>query len=286
MEIESYNITSPDNTPIESSRCVSRVESVFSLVEDRCILSFDPLAIPFFDNVANDFKGCISEKVTYVFNGAEWIGMLYSTTYGDGRVLTEDKASISKNPPLVLSKMMAGFYSGKNMFFNNIILIESQFGLVTIGDVLKKKPEENKFKVSASDDGILISSDDDSTSYNIAIDLSLNAPILKRYEKVYKANKDFKGLKKTITFEGVNDDLAGVPLPKTIRHVVYDGKKDGGYCLIVTVKSVKLVGSESFDKMVPQIPVGWTISDEEKGITYKKAETKEEILKSIQSSEW
>ena len=52
------------------------------------------------------------------------------------------------------------------------------------------------------------------------------------------------------------------------------------------MKSVKLVGSESFDKMVPQIPVGWTISDEEKGITYKKAETKEEILKSIQSSEW
>lgn len=282
--IEIFDIKGDNEEPIENTKTISNITSISSLSDDRCILSFNPFMTRI-RKIDGTTKESLFSKVSYVFDGINWKQYFYESSISNSEeIKKENRLLVSSKSPLELDEFM-DIYSGRIFLFWKFPFFEASKETVTILDVLMEKRVFPPYKINIKDNEMTIYSETASNIYQADLILENKSPsMMTRYINTYKRINNEPKLKIEFVFKGKKDIGSNMlSIPTCVERTMFDYRDKKGFKIIVTLNKFDFLDKFDFSKEQPKAKQGWYVIDKNKGIIYRNAGNKDEILKSLKT---
>ena len=281
--IEIYNTIGGEEDLIRKKRTISRAKSVLSIADERMLISFSPLESRIVDNDRKEINRS-RQEVTYIFDGRNWLQYGYQTTYTkDQKTIPDEYFKISNDVPGAIHTLV-DVYAGKVFLLDQFKFFEARDEYFTVKEILLNKSKYPGFKVTEIENDIQIKLETTTNIYTARVSPEPFFPHIKHYQEIYKPYNNLSQLTTDYKFAD-KISLLNTPLsvPQKLDRIYFNEGDNGGFVMSITLESIEFLADKDFEDFIPEVPVGWQVIDEPKGITYKKADTKEGILKTIRN---
>lgn len=275
--LESTNLK--NNSLDNSSKTIAKAVSYIPLSPIPNIhIDFSELETKMMNSITNNPTDTISEKVTYVFNGNIWKKILFSSVY-NGKTYANSQVCLSKDVPSPIDTLEE-YYTGNCFLPNGFYFFRVK--KFTILDALNGKIKYPKVNISRTKEFIELSATTPTNKIQTLLDTKKGYPILRNYTNVYIDEKNSEYLKIENKFLGeIIIKNLGIYVPNTLERTLIRLDTKTGFQITIRITDLEYLKSFDFKAATPKIPVGWTIIDLDRNITYKNGASPDEILKSI-----
>ena len=277
-----------DEMSESNKKTTSKLTAISALSDTACVINWHPEQIIIYEQDPSDNKTLIPSDVlsrnSIYFSNNNRIKVYY---FND-----DDKAKPTINNELLIREFNKGvdsfiatFYTGK-IFFPNFVNFYPNFkgGYFSVKDIFQIKPESfNPPKIIRNGDIILV--DLETKTNTVKCEINTTNMHLRYIEILYK-HKETGAQSLLVRYDyadsiPLSDQIFS--LPKTVTRTLYsyDDKKGSKYKL--TLNSIELLDKFNINEYMPVLTKGWRVTDMIKKITYTIGESKEDILKSINS---
>lgn len=265
---------------IESTRTVSKLNTITSLSDRRVILEFIPMQLYRY-GLDESQKSILTEVYcTFVNDGTIWKSMLFEPNKNGKMSMVQ--TTISSKVPLLIGSNL-NLLDTKSFFVNFFNFFETGKLPTTFRDILSGSHKFPKWKVTQKENFILCDAETLTNVYQSKIEIYKANCIVRNYLELFKANEKNAPLKIEYNSSGYIpvENIYEMYVAKKIKKTIFSESSQKGYKISLTLNSIKYYKSLDFEKEVPEIPPICEIRDEDKKIIYRKSQSKEDILKSI-----
>ena len=284
--IEIHN-TSGNEEGVKSKKTLSKVKSILSITDERMVIAFTPREMRIVDNEGKEINRS-RQEVTYVFDGMNWLQYGYQTTYTkDQKTVPTEYFKVLNAVPGAMDTLL-DIYSAKVFLFDQFVFYDPRTRDYTVKNILLNQAEFEACKFEQIENDIQINLESETNTYSALVSLEPFFPHIKHYRIVYKPSEDKTQNQDRLTTDYIFSGklpLMNTPIsvPQKMERIYFNEGRNGGFVMSITLESIEFIADKDFEEFIPEVPVGWQVIDEPKGITYKKADTKEGILKTIRN---
>lgn len=249
--VEMFDISDLKGTPVESPN-VSKVESYFSLSDNKFIIKFNPLQM----SMAGGGKDAkMIQKTDFVYDGKVLKEFRYKTQNSDGRI-ENNNMLITRPFEVSTIYQLEDFYLGKLLFADyitffrgdkNISVLDAIMGNIKF-PIIEKRQQADTLSLTATTE---------TDKIEAVVSLRYGNPVPVRFSASgYAVGSGEK--RSDIIFDYSKDTLKveglGIYAPASFQRVLLVYPENKGFKIVVKVDSLEFLKDVSLDSLVPNFP--------------------------------
>jgi len=246
--VETYNISDLDGTPSEVPN-ISKVESYFSLSDERFILKLKPLEMSMKKDGVDKNCDKVAQNITIVFDGKTLKEYKYKTIYDKGASIIDENSVVIKTLKESTIFPLEDFFLGKSFFMNYIYFFKGRKNINLLEAIngnfdfpkLEKKLNNTDMEITATTEGGV---------YKAVISLEGVFPMPKSYSMTHYSYSD-KAQRLDIIFSFSNSVIqilnTGIMVPKSFERRIFSSATKQGFKMVVTANAFELLSQKVFD---------------------------------------